>query len=70
MDIRNQRRFSVAQAAKKTGMSAAWWRSQIAKGTVCYIQIGKRQFLPEETLRNIVKVIEPTETDGMSKRVI
>ena len=70
MDISQQRRFSIAEAAKQTGMSQGWWRDQISDGKICYIQIGKRKFIPEETIKNVVKVVGPIETNNLSKRVI
>ncbi len=59
METARQRRHTISQAAKLSGMSQSWWRTQIKKGTIRYILIGKKHFIPETTLKDIVKVVQP-----------
>ncbi|MCP3933516.1 MAG: helix-turn-helix domain-containing protein [Bacteroidetes bacterium] len=64
MNTTAQKRYTITQAAKQSGMSQSWWRTQIKKGTIRYILIGKKHFIPESTLNDIVKVVQPeTQTN-------
>lgn len=59
MDIRAERRFSVNEAARLSGMSAAWWKNKIFKREVRFLKVGGRNFIPESTLKEVVHVVEP-----------
>jgi len=59
MDIREEKRFSVAEASRLSGMSLSWWRHKISKKEVVYLKVGGRTMIPESALVNIVKVVEP-----------
>lgn len=63
----NEKKFTIKEAAEKSGMSESWWRMKVFNKEVRYIKIkmkgGKRIFIPESTLESIFTIVEPRESD-------
>jgi hypothetical protein len=61
-NILKEPRYSIKEAAEKSGMSISWWRKKIFNKEVRYMKAGTRVFIPESTIKNIyvaVEVVEP-----------
>jgi len=53
--------YSIVEASKRLKMSEAWIRQKIFKKEIRYLKIGRRVFIPESTIQEILSksVIEP-----------
>lgn len=56
-----EKKFTIKEAAEKSGMSQSWWRLRILNKKIRYIKVGGRIFIPESTLDGIYTVVEPRE---------
>ena len=58
--------YSVREAAEKLKMSVPWMRQKIFKKEIRYLKIGRRVFIPETTIADILKrsVVEPINKKG------
>lgn len=57
----NERKFTIKEAAEKSGMSESWWRMKVFNKEVRYMKAGSRVFIPESTLDGIFTVVEARE---------
>lgn len=46
--------LTVGEAAAKLRMSPAWIRMKIFKKEICFMKIGRRVFIPESTITEII----------------
>jgi hypothetical protein len=53
--------YTIAEAAKISRMSAAWWRKQVFEKRVRHLKVGARVFIPEQTLSDLFQsgIVEP-----------
>lgn len=55
--------LSIKEAARRTGMSQAWWRQRVFQRDLKYLKIGKRVLIPESTIEEVLEraIVEPKE---------
>ncbi|EKD36577.1 MAG: hypothetical protein ACD_75C01456G0003 [uncultured bacterium] len=58
MEIFNEKKFTVQEAAVLTKMSESWWRRAIFEKRVRVVKIGRKVFLPLSTIESIYSVEE------------
>ena len=53
--------YTIPEAAKKLRMSTAWMRQKIFRKEIKHLKIGRRVFIPESTVKEILEqsVVEP-----------
>jgi excisionase family DNA binding protein len=53
--------FTIKEAAEQLRMSTPWIRQKIHRGEIKYLRIGRRVFIPDSTIEEILKkaVVEP-----------
>lgn len=58
MDDKNS---TVLEAAERTRMSVSWWRQKIFAREIRFLRIGRRVFIPEDTIKTILRegIVEP-----------
>ena len=61
MNIVNEPRYSITDAARISGMSKSWWQMKINNKEIRYLKVGNKNFIPESTINGVVRVIEPKE---------
>ena len=56
-----EKKLTLKEAAKESRMSESWWRQKIFRKEVRYLKIGRRIFIPESTINELVanSVVEP-----------
>jgi len=54
-------RYTVKEAAAELRMSQAWIRQQIFSKKILYLKIGRKVFIPQSTIREILQraIVEP-----------
>ena len=55
--------FTVAEAARETRMSLAWWRQRIFRKEIRFLKIGRSVRIPRATIQEVLtrSLIEPHE---------
>jgi hypothetical protein len=53
------KKYTIKEAAEISKMSESWWRQAILKNKVLYYKIGKKIFIPEETITGLYETVEP-----------
>lgn len=58
-----ERLNTIVEAVEKTRMSSSWWRQQIYQKKIRYLKIGRRVFIPDSTIEELIRrsIIEPTK---------
>jgi excisionase family DNA binding protein len=53
--------FTVAEAARETRMSSAWWRQRIFRKEITFLKIGRNVRIPRSTVEEVLakSVVEP-----------
>jgi excisionase family DNA binding protein len=53
--------YNIPEASEKLKMSEAWIRQKIFQRKIRYLKIGRRVFIPESTINEILKksIVEP-----------
>ena len=53
--------WTIPEAAERSRMSISWWRQRISAGEVGFLRIGRRVFIPEDTIKKILRegIVEP-----------
>ena len=52
---------TIEEASKKTKMSVSWWRQKISAREIRFVRLGRRVFIPEDTIQKILHegMVEP-----------
>lgn len=60
--------YTIAEAAEETRMSQAWWRKKIFQKDIRYLRIGRRVFIPQSTIEEILNkaIVEPRSEPNKS----
>ena len=53
--IKGYELLTIAEASKMSRMSQAWWRQRIFKGEVEHVKLGRRVFIKESYLKNMIE---------------
>lgn len=56
MDVINEKKFTVPEAATITKMSQSWWRRAIFEKRISVVRVGRKIFIPQSTINSIYSV--------------
>lgn len=47
--------LTIKEAVERTKLSPGWWRQRIFRKDLCFMKIGKRVFIPEQTVEELLR---------------
>ena len=64
--VRIMRHLTIPEAAERSRMSEAWWRSKVFHKEVEHVKIGRRVFIREQTIDQLFErgLVKPKSKDS------
>ena len=55
--------LTIPEAAEATRLSEAWWRTRVFRKEIKFLKLGRRVFIPRETIDELLEkaVVEPKQ---------